>query len=158
MRSLKSGFSLLEVLAVVAMVGILAAIALPSYQKMVERARVRDAQTTLNMIFQAERIFRLDSPLQTDPLGTPQRFGSLNELVINNSLPDPRGSVDWTYVTTGVTATTFTATATRNGGGAGFVGTTIGLDQTFTGGLHYPPLDADGNPTKIYNGTHSLHD
>ncbi|GEM_PF-1327309 len=136
MRSLRSGVSLAELLAVVVMVGILAGIALPSYQNMVERARVRDAQTTLNMIFQAQRIFRLDQ--------TPQTYGDLPTLIARNYLPNPNGSADWTYTAATVPGAppTFTATATRNGGGAPYAGTGISLDQTFTGGpIPGPPYN-----------------
>lgn len=49
--SAQRGFTLLELLAVVVMLGILAAIALPSYQRSIERSRGAEATTTLGLIY-----------------------------------------------------------------------------------------------------------
>ena len=138
-------FSLLELLVVVAIVAILAAAALPNFQRMVERSRVQDAQTTLNMIFHAERIYRLDN----------NAFGTLAQLVAGRYLSsDPNtNTTNWTFATANVAAATFTATATRVGGGV-FNGNTISLDQNFTGAPNpNPPYNGSR-----YAGTHPLRD
>lgn len=52
-RTRQKGFSLLELMIVVAIIGILAAIAIPSYQSYVQKARRADAQAALTEMAQA---------------------------------------------------------------------------------------------------------
>ncbi len=148
----REGVTLLELLAVVLVVGIVAAFAVSSFTNMVEKARVKDAQTTLNMIFQAERIYRLDQ--------TPATYGTLPNLVNAKYLPAPSSS-HWSYAvnptstdTTNdsptITYEAFTATADRSG--APDNADEIQLDQNFTGGKFY------NGGTTIYFGDHPLHD
>lgn len=47
----KAGFTLLEILVVVMIMGILTSIALPNYRRSVQRARVAEAQTLLRAIY-----------------------------------------------------------------------------------------------------------
>lgn len=53
----KKGFSLVELMVVVAIIGILAVIGIPQYQKFMAKARQVEAKTHLNSIFQAEASF-----------------------------------------------------------------------------------------------------
>lgn len=51
------GFSLVELMVVVAIIGILAVIGIPQYQKFMAKARQAEAKTHLNGIFQGEASF-----------------------------------------------------------------------------------------------------
>jgi type IV pilus assembly protein PilA len=60
MKTLKlnqKGFSLVELMVVVAIIGILATIGIPQYQKFMAKARQSEAKTHLNAIFQGESSF-----------------------------------------------------------------------------------------------------
>lgn len=53
----KKGFSLVELMVVVAIIGVLAVIGIPQYQKFMSKARQAEAKTNLNSIFQGEASF-----------------------------------------------------------------------------------------------------
>ena len=64
------GFTLIELLVVVLIIGILAAIALPQYQKAVEKSRVAEALTMLDTIYKGHQLCVLEYGLQEPECAT----------------------------------------------------------------------------------------
>ena len=54
------GFSLIELMIVVAIIGILATIALPNFQRFQAKAKQTEAKTSLNGIYTAEKAYRAE--------------------------------------------------------------------------------------------------
>ncbi len=131
------GYTLVELLVTIIIVSILTSIVVPQYGRMVEKSRMRDAESKLAIIFQAQRIYKLDN----------NTYATFVQLIPTYT-PDPT-TTTFSYVFSNVAATTFTATATRQGAG-GYVGATISVNETFNGsnytydGTKYL---ANGNPS-----------
>lgn len=134
----------MEVLLVAILAAILSAAAIPSFSRMVERAKVKDAQVMLNAIFEAERLYRLDQSVYGTVVASgPTAPGAL---VSGRYLANPNPHVDWTFAA-GPVGTGFTATATRLGGS--YNGNTVQLDERFTGASN----PAYGNRVYDYDRT-----
>lgn len=54
----KEGFSLIELMIVVAIIGVLVAVAVPNFQKFLGRAKQTEAKTNLGSIYAAQKAFR----------------------------------------------------------------------------------------------------
>ena len=146
----RPGVTLIELLIVVAILGILAGLAVPNYIKMIEKNRVKQTQATLNIIYRAEGMYRLANG----------GYGTLAQMLAGTYLdPNPNTSAEWTFtIVLGGTGSnppyeTFTATATRQGGGD-YASNTIELDQDWTG----EAVSASPYSSKTYFGNHPLHD
>jgi len=98
----KSGFTMLELLMVVIIIGILATLALPQYMGFIEKARSTEAISTMGTIRTAQNLYKLET-------GTYSPDAS--NLAI--TVPTSGAATYWTYSITGASDTGFGVTATR---------------------------------------------
>ena len=118
------GFTLIELLVVVLIIGILAAIALPQYQKAVEKSRATEALVTLDAVFTANKMYYMMHGTYAT------RFDQLdialpwaNDTKWYNYLHDAKGTKDWTIQLEGGAdnASVFIGRKTGPYEGAGFI-------------------------------------
>lgn len=115
----KAGFTIIELLIVVVMVAILAALVLPRFGTTMEQARANEAVSYLRMIRAGERAyFSRNNSVYIQSAG---RLAILNNLGVSVS------ETNYTFaVAVGAPPTTFVATATR----VGVAGRTISINET----------------------------
>ncbi|MCM8789682.1 MAG: hypothetical protein NC916_01485 [Candidatus Omnitrophica bacterium] len=101
------GITFLEVLIIIIIIGILATLAIPNFERAREMALKREAIANLRLIAAAERIYRLRT-------GT--FYSSADIDTINTTLKLQLNEDNWDCSIV-ATANTFTATADRQGGG-----------------------------------------
>lgn len=106
------GFTLVEVLIVVIIIGILASIGIPQFADSIEKAKGAEARASLGHIQTAEKIYFAERETYTNNLGN-----------LDISLPQR-----YWAITVNATATTYTAIATRSGGTRS--GQTVTMDQS----------------------------
>lgn len=114
-----SGVTLAEVLIAVAIVAILASVALPQYQKTIERNYRQQAQDLLTTIYYGERAYRLANNkfLKTT---------TWTDIFMDD--PHVGATPPINFAVTGATTTQFKASATRSGGTCG--GKALSIDET----------------------------
>jgi len=88
----KKGFTLIELMIVVAIIGILAAIAIPNFLKFQAKSKMSEAKTNLGAIYTGQLSFFGEqnsygdfSSINWSPSGTPRYHFSLNGWVDNNT-------------------------------------------------------------------------
>ena len=116
LKAMQKGFTLLELMIVVAIIGILAVIVVPNYQDYVQRARAAEAPSTL-----ADLKSRMEQCFQDNKDYTHANCAAL--------CATPAGSEHFTYsCTPASTATTFTLAAAAVAG-KGIDGFSFSIDQ-----------------------------
>ena len=125
-RKGSEGFTLLELLMVVIIIGILASIALPTYLRTAERARAGEALTMLGAIRASDVRFRTQDQGQAYTTD----FTLLDVDVPNNGQGVFQTGL-WTFTLTGAGATA-TATATRRITGGARIDINLDTGQTCT--------------------------
>ena len=115
---LQGGFTLIEVMIVVAVIGILAAIAYPSYQDYVRKARRADGKEALVRLQIEQEKWRTSHTTYTGTIGGTAGVSGLG-------LPTASAEGYYTIAITANSATGFTATATGQGSQASDTGCTV---------------------------------
>ena len=99
MQNKSRAFTLIELLVVVLIIGILAAVAVPQYQKAVEKARAAEALTILDGIYQAAQVYYLANgtyPTKFDDLEVGMNWTGTEEWRADSSvMKDTRSNSTW---------------------------------------------------------------
>jgi len=109
----QSGFTLIEVMITIAVIGILAAIALPAYQDYVMKSRRADAHTALIQLQIAQEQFRFSCPTYAGAIGTDDSSSACTTLGGSSTSPDGFYSL----AVTSNSSSSFVITATPTVGG-----------------------------------------
>ncbi|MBU0547290.1 MAG: type II secretion system GspH family protein [Candidatus Omnitrophica bacterium] len=94
----KKSFTLIELLIVVVIIGILAALALPGFGTSKERVLDREAKANLALIQAAEKIYRMESSFYYPSSGSTSVIADINT---NLRVNLPTGASSWTYAVDG---------------------------------------------------------
>lgn len=114
------GFSLIELMIVVAIIAILAALGIPAYQRQLQQSRESSAKSALLDLARREETYYSTYNVYTTQLDS---LGYSTNNIANNSVQVPNSASENYYTVTvqpataGTTAPTYTATATPVAGG-----------------------------------------
>jgi prepilin-type N-terminal cleavage/methylation domain-containing protein len=113
-RKARRGFTLTELMVVTTLIGVMAAMSVPSFQHACEQSRADIAAANLRAIWAAERLFWLENHTYTDKLATqtsPLPPGLADLGLIDSEIVS--STVGYVYLVPAAGTATFTATATR---------------------------------------------
>ncbi len=141
------GITLLELLVVIMIVGILAAVAVPTYTQYLVRARRADAKTVLEQVRAAQEMWRAERGCyardNVNCTGGAFPGTAITKLVNTMGVPATVPFYDWAF-TAPPTATVFTARATPTGNQAadGWLAIDQNGTKTAEKGAAYPNPDS----------------
>jgi type IV pilus assembly protein PilE len=104
---LRTGFTLVELMIVLAVLAVLAALAWPSFQEAVQKSRRADGMSALANLMQAQERWRANNPTYQ---------ATLADLPGGQAATSPDQHYDLSLVEGSVTATSYTARATARSG------------------------------------------
>jgi len=84
-----AGFTLIELIIVVTIIGILAVVSIPIYVKSRERVIDQEAQAILRLIAMAERNYNLATGIYYVPAGTEYNLDTINGLLATDLVASP---------------------------------------------------------------------
>ena len=122
----KRGFTLIELLVVVLIIGILSSVALPQYQKAVEKSRQAEAWVTMKSIMDVVKLAQLEKDG-----GLPQwedlsiQFVAANGSVVDNTFASSFDTKNWNF-----SYDAERAVATRNNSPVGYYSLALRKDGT----------------------------
>lgn len=105
----KKSFTLTEILVVVIIVGILAALGFPGYQRTRERVLDREARSVLSLLQAAEKIYRMEAGFYYPSAAVTNVIADINSFL---RVDLPAGAASWSYQVAG-TGSGDISTATR---------------------------------------------
>jgi prepilin-type N-terminal cleavage/methylation domain-containing protein len=109
----RGAFTLTELLTVLIVIAVMAAVAVPQYRKATERGYCRSAQDLLQTIYTGEQVYWTARATFTDPATCASPPGPWQCIYMDN----PNGTLPVTFAVPASGASTFTAQATRDAGG-----------------------------------------
>jgi len=126
----RRGITLIELMIVILIVGILAAIAIPTYNGYMQRARRADAKTALEQVRAVQETWRAERGSYAIDVG-----GDTAETILQNTMGAPVAALSpyytWDFVA-GHNATAFIAQAVPQGSQTADSGGTLLIDQDGT--------------------------
>ena len=154
-RASNRGFSLVELMVAVAIMGVLAAFAIPAYRRALEQSRVDMAGANLRAIWAAERLYWLENQSYTQDLGQLQTLGLLDPVLPTK---EPTASIQggqywdlyyWYNVTPGTTGITQSFTAHVNASQYTGATSNLTIDESGERGGQITPSGSTSTMTPI---------
>lgn len=112
----KKAFTLIELMIVVAIIGILAAIAVPNFVKFQCRAKQSEAKGNLKALYVSQEAFRAESDTYASMADIKAGSASLSGITNKMGFVPKGGKLRYTYTVGNADATTFSATAAASAG------------------------------------------